>query len=178
MSSKRILPFALLMSGALSAQYTATVKTTVTKTENADWKKWSDKECVINFPGHWTNEGSMGTGALVIFFAPPDPDGGFRERVLITTMDAKGKTVAELAATLEADAPLGMTSPQKMTSEVTDDAASVELSGTIDGQPVRVKRELSLRGEKAWVLTYIAPPARYDDALYLADAMFMSFAVK
>jgi hypothetical protein len=172
------LPFALLLAGALSAQYTATVKTTVTKTESTDWKKWSDKECVINYPGTWTNEGSLGTGAIATFFAPPDPAGGFRERVALTSLDATGRTMEQLMAAMEAQNLLGYTDLTKTAAETGEGEGSMELLGTLDGQPVRLKRELTVHGNKAWILSYVASANRFDDALYLADAMFMSFAVK
>jgi hypothetical protein len=168
----------LLIGPLLCAQYTATVKTSVTPVESPGWKKWSDKECVINYPSNWTDEGSLGTSAIATFFAPADSTGGFRERVLLTSLNASGKTMTELCAAMEAQNLLGFTDAQKTASETTADAATMELLGTIDGQPVRLKRELSLRGNKAWILTYVAAATRYEDALYLADAMFMSFAVK
>jgi len=62
--------------------------------------------------------------------------------------------------------------------ESDEHSAMMELLGNFEGQPIRLKRELTLRGNKAWILTYMAAATRYEDALYLADAMFMSFAVK
>lgn len=173
-----VLPPALLLVFTLSAQYTATVKTTVTKTETLGWKKWSDKECMINYPSSWTNEGSMGTGALAIFFAPSDTVGGVRERLKVMSIDAKGKTMDELMAAMEAQNSLGVADLKKVSSSVEGEKGYMELQGTLDGQPVKLKRELSLHGDKAWILSYVAPASRFDDALYLADAMFMSFAVK
>lgn len=168
----------LLIAPLLCAQYTATVKTSVTAVESPGWKKWSNKECVINYPSNWTDEGTLGTKAITTFFAPSDPAAGFRERVLLTELDATGKTMADLLAAMEAQNITGFTDARKTSSEATDDEASMELLGTFEGQPIRLKRELTLRGNKAWILTYMAAATRYDDALYLADAMFMSFAVK
>jgi len=168
----------ILIAPLLCAQYTATVKTSVNATENPGWKKWSDKECVINYPADWTDEGSLGTSALTTFFAPADPTGAFRERVLLTELDATGQTMPDLVAAMEAQNVTGFTDATKTSSEVTKDFATMELHGTFEGQPIRLKRELTLRGNKAWILTYMATATRYEDALYLADAMFMSFAVK
>lgn len=169
---------ALLIVPLLCAQYTATVKTSVTAGENPGWKKWSDKECVINYPSNWTNEGALGTSALASFFAPPDSTGGFRKRVLLTSLDATGKSMSDLISAMEAQNITGFTDAQKTSSELTEDQATMELLGTFEGQPIRLKRELSLRGNKAWILTYMAGTTRFEDELYLADAMFMSFAVK
>lgn len=169
---------ALLIAPLLCAQYTATVKTSVTATDSPGWKKWSNKECVINYPSNWTDEGSLGTSAITIFFAPADPSGAFRERVLLTSLDATGKSMPDLVAAMEAQNVTGFTDAAKTSSEVTEDFATMELLGTFEAQPIRLKRELTLRGDKAWILTYMAAATRYEEALYLADAMFMSFAVK
>jgi hypothetical protein len=169
---------ALLIAPMLCAQYTATVKTTVTKTESSDWKKWSDKECVLNYPSTWTNEGALGTRALAIFFAPATANGEVRERVALSSLDATGKTMEQLMAEVETLNLMGYSELRKVSSTVEGDQGIVELLGTLDGQPVKLKRELTLRGNKAWVLGYVAPASKFEDALYLADAMFMSFAVK
>ena len=169
---------ALLLAALLSAQYTATVKTTVTPMDSPAWKKWSDKECLINYPANWTNEGALGTAALATFFAPPDSASDFRKRVLLTSMDATGKTMPDLLAAMEAQNVTGFTDGHKTSSEATEDFATMELLGTYQGQPIRLKRELTVRGNKAWILTYVASATRYEDTLYLADAMFMSFDVK
>ena len=168
----------LLIAPLLCAQYTATVKTSVTATDSPGWKKWSDKECVINYPSNWTDEGSLGTPAITIFFAPADPDIPFRERVLLTSLDATGKSMTDLVAAMEAQNITGFTDAKKTASEMMEDSATMELLGMLDGQPIRLKRELSLRGNKAWILTYMAATTRFEDELYLADAMFMSFALK
>jgi len=168
----------VLVAPLLCAQYTATVKTSVSAAENPGWKKWSNKECVINYPSNWTDEGSLGTSAITTFFAPADPAGNFRERVLLTGLDATGKTMPDLVAAMEAQNVTGFTDAAKTSSEMTEDFATMELLGTFEGQPIRLKRELTLRGNKAWILTYMAAATRYEEALYLADAMFMSFAVK
>lgn len=168
----------LLIAPLLCAQYTATVKTSVTAVESPGWKKWSDKECLINYPSNWTNEGSLGTSAITTFFAPADAAGAFRERVLLTSLDATGKAMADLLVAMEAQNVTGFTEARKTSVESDEDFATMELLGTFEGQPIRLKRELTLRGNKAWILTYMAAATRYDDALYLADAMFMSFAVK
>jgi hypothetical protein len=168
----------LLIAPLLCAQYTATVKTSVTAVESPGWKKWSDKECVINYPANWTNEGSLGTSAITIFFAPADPAAAFRERVLLTSLDANGKTMADLLAAMEAQNVTGFTEARKTNEGSTENSATMELLGMFEGQPIRLKRELTLHGNKAWILTYMAAATRYEDALYLADAMFMSFAVK
>lgn len=168
----------LFIAPLLCAQYTATVKTSVNAVENPEWKKWSDKECVINYPSTWSNEGSLGTNALATFFAPPDSAGGFRQRVLLTSLDATGKSMPDLMAAMEAQNITGFTDAQKTGSEMSEHAATMELLGIWNGQPIRIKRELSVHGNKAWILTYMAATPRFEDALYLADAMFMSFAVK
>ena len=168
----------LLIAPLLCAQYTATVKTSVTAVESPGWKKWSDKECLINYPSNWTNEGSLGTSAITTFFAPADAAGAFRERVLLTSLVATGKAMADLLVAMEAQNVTGFTEARKTSVESDEDFATMELLGTFEGQPIRLKRELTLRGNKAWILTYMAAATRYDDALYLADAMFMSFAVK
>ncbi len=169
---------ALLITPLLFAQYTATVKTTVTKTEGSEWKKWSDKECLINYPSTWTNEGTMGTKALAIFFAPADPNGGVRERMAVSSLDATGKTMEQLMTEMEAQNLMGYSELKKTSSSIDGEQGLLELLGTLDGQPVRLKRELTLHGNKAWILSYVAPASKFEDALYLADAMFMSFAVK
>lgn len=168
----------LLVAPLLCAQYTATVKTTVSAVESPGWKKWSNKECVINYPSNWTDEGSLGTSAITTFFAPVDPNAVFRERVLLTSLDATGKTMTDLLAAMEAQNVTGFTEGRKIGVESGEDFAVMELLGNFGGQPIRLKRELTVRGNKAWILTYMAVATRYEDALYLADAMFMSFAVK
>ncbi len=168
----------LLIAPLVCAQYTATVKTSVTPVESPGWKKWSDKECLINYPANWTNEGTMGTKAVVIFFAPAGPGDDFRERVSLTSLDATGKTMEQLMNEMEAQNLMGYSDLKRTAASIEEDQGTLELTGTLDGQPVRLKRELSLRGNKAWILSYVAPASKFDDALYLADAMFMSFAVK
>ena len=133
---------------------------------------------MINYPSNWTDEGSLGTSAITTFFAPADAAAPFRERVLLTGLDAAGKTMDELLAAMEAQNVTGFTDARKTSVASDGDVATMELLGTFEGQPIRLKRELTKRGDKAWILTYMAAATRFDDALYLADAMFMSFAVK
>lgn len=168
----------LFASAVLCAQYTATVKTSVTAVASPGWKKWSNKECVINYPADWTDEGALGTSAITIFFSPNQAEGAFRERVLLTSLDATGKSMTDLLAAMEAQNITGFTDARTTSSETHDDGATIEMLGQFEGQPIRIKRELTLHGNKAWILSYMASDTRFDDALYLADAMFMSFAVK
>ncbi|HNK42702.1 MAG TPA: hypothetical protein PL002_16060 [Flavobacteriales bacterium] len=173
-----LLPTVAIVLSASAQEYTATVKTAVDRPENATWKKWSDKECAINYPTKWTNEGTMGAGALAVFFAPQDAASGFRERVHLARVEVDGRTPEQIRKSMESDDELGVTDMRDLASSAEGDKVTMEFTGTFDGQPVRVKRALIVRNDKAWVLSYLAAPDHFEEKLYLADAMLQSFETK
>ena len=127
----------------LSAQYTATVKTTVVKKESTEWRSWSDASCTMNFPSLWVAEGSGPNDRVARFLAPDLGDGGTPEQVEVFIRDAGSADLATAAAALE--------------RSIREEDSSAQISaGTQDGVP----RTRSTR--RTWTTGCgSTPPARF-----------------
>ena len=169
---------ALLSSGLLCAQYTATVKTTVTEVESSTWRKWSDAKCSVNYPSGWTSEGSGINDRAASFQAPVDGTDRTRDRVDLRVKPAGGRTISEIAKDAEAEISSMLTNAKVIGSTTADETHTLEYSGELNGRLLRVKQESHLKDGRAWILSFTADPDRFDDGLYVADAMFASFTMK
>lgn len=167
----------LLTTVAATAQYTATVKSSVTKVENSAWRKWSDAASMMNYPSGWTSHGS-GVNDRAASFQAPNLTDGPRERVELFVKPAAGHTLQEAAAAAEADAANVLDKAKVVTSAANGDKHLIDLTGEEQGSPVRMRREIRVMNDRVWVLVYSAPPAQFEENLYLAEAMFASFKVK
>ena len=169
---------ALFTSGLLCAQYTATVKTTVTEVESSAWRKWSDANCSVNYPSGWTSEGSGINDRAASFQAPLDGTDRTRDRVDLHVKPTGGRTINEIAKDAESEITSTLTNAKVIGSNTTNDIHTLEYSGVLNGRLLRVKQESHVKNGRTWILSFTSDPERFDDALYLADAMFASFMVK
>ncbi len=168
----------LLLFFPLRAQYTATVKTSVTKSEISGWRKWSNGTCSINYPGNWASEGSGPNDLTAAFTSPTDSTNRPRERVEVFVKTAGGMSLADYAKRAEQEVGERVSDPKILGANITDDAHTLEYTGELNGHPVQVKQESWLKDGQLWVITFTALPVRYNEMLYVADAMFASFTVK
>lgn len=162
----------------LSAQYTATVKTTVVKKESTEWRSWSEDACTMNFPTLWVAEGAGPNDRVARFLAPDLGEGGVPEQVEVYIRDAGSADLATAAAAYERSLREEDASVQ-VTGSAPDGAEHViDHTCTLNGQPVQVHVRTSLSKGRLLVLKFSADPQRFADDLYLAEAMFASFAWK
>lgn len=162
----------------LSAQYTATVKTTVVKKESTEWRSWSDASCTMNFPSLWVAEGSGPNDRVARFLAPDLGDGGTPEQVEVFIRDAGSADLASAAAALERTIREEDSSAQISAGTQDGDDRVIDHTGTVNGHPVQVHMRTRLHKGRLLVLKYSADPQRFADDLYLAEAMFASFGWK
>lgn len=164
------LILALSIGTLCHAQYTATVKTSVEKVETSAWKKWATADCTMNYPSGWTSEGAGVSERAACFQAAGDGTDATRDKVELFVRPADGKTLAEIAP------PTGNITVTA--SESLKDRSMLEYTTEHNGRPLKVKQETRVQNGRVWTLVYSADPARYDDGLYLADAMMASFTVR
>lgn len=168
---------ALLCSGALSAQYTATVKTTTTSSTTSPWRVWKSSTCTMNFPGRWRSDENAVPGTVVAFMAPADSLSGHQAHVDIRFEEVKEMTLADYAHKAEGEASERAKDVHLLGSleEEGTGRYGLEFTGTLNGVPMHFLQEVMVHGGKAWTLTYAAPADQYDDLLVTAQAMFGSF---
>lgn len=176
----RIVLSTVLAFGSLHlcAQYTATVKTTVVKKESTEWRAWSDATCSMNFPTLWVAEGAGPNDRVARFHAPDLGDGGTPEQVEVFIRDAGSADLATAATALERTLREEDASVQISGSALDGDDHVIDHTGTVNGHPVQVHVRIRLHKGRLLVLKYSADPKHFADDLYLAEAMFASFAWK
>jgi hypothetical protein len=172
-----LLIFLALCSSA-QAQYTATVKTSVTKSDLAGWRKWSNGVCTIDYPSSWSSEGTGPNDLTAAFTQPADSTGRSGARVELHVKPAAGLTADKYAEQLREVATKHVKNAQFNEPLSDEDSCTLEFTGELDGSAVRVKQQARIKDGQAWILSYTAAPSRFEDGLYLAEAMFASFSVK
>lgn len=172
------LSLALLTATGMVAQYTATVKTSVTKLESSPWSKWSDAVCSINYPAGWTSEGAAANDRMAAFQAPADSSGRWTERVELFRRAAGGAGIEAHGEQAAADVQGSFNAVKLLGSSLADDTHTIEFTAERNGRPLHVKQERRVLGDHLWVLSYMADPGFFDESLFMADAMFASFSVK
>jgi hypothetical protein len=161
-----------------TAQYTATVKTTVVKKESTEWRAWSEDACTMNFPTLWVAEGAGPNDRVARFLAPDLGEGGVPEQVEVFIRDAGSADLATAAAALERALREADNSVQVTGSVMDGTEHVIDHTATLNGQAVRGHVRTSLHNGRLLVLKFSADPQRFADDLYLAEAMFASFAWK
>jgi serine/threonine-protein kinase len=144
------------------------------------WKTWRTKACSLNYPGDWAFDNSGSAGTTVAFYAPSDSGDTFRENVNLVVQDVKGMDLTTYAQRTESEVRTHLGEASIIRSETERTPAEVhtlEYAGKLNGRDMRFKQTLRIVNGKAYVLTYTADPATYDEYLYLADAILNSFAV-
>jgi hypothetical protein len=167
-----------LTATALCAQFTATVKTSVTSVERASWQKWSNDQCSMNYPLGWTSEGSGINDRAASFQAPTDSTGLWKERVELYVKPAADMPLAQHAEAAQAEVTSLLSDSQVVSANLANETHIIEYTGSINGRSVRLKQEIVAKGDRVWILNYCAAADRYDDGLYMAEAMFSSLALK
>ncbi len=177
---QNLTAFLLLLAlvPSAQAQYTATVKTSVTKSDLAGWRKWSNGVCTIDYPSSWSSEGTGPNDLTAAFTQPTDSTGRSGARVELHVKPAAGMGASKYAEHLREVATKHVKGAHFSDADVQDDACTLEYTGDIDGRAVRVKQQARIKEGQAWILSYIAEPSHFEDGLYLAEAMFASFTVK
>ncbi len=160
------------------AQYTATVRTSVVKLENANWKKWNGGDRSINYPGNWTQELGSLQGLSALFMSPADSGTAQRDRLEVQVLDPKGRSLETVASGGAAELGERLGDVKELGQSTEGDRLVREYSASMNGNLLRIKRLYRLQGEHVHVLTYMASPQHYEESLYMADAMFASFNSK
>lgn len=178
---KHHLPALLLVVALCStarAQYTATVKTSVTKSDLAGWRKWSNGVCSIDYPSAWSSEGTGPNDLTAAFTQPTDSTGRSGARVELHVKPSAGMAADKYVEHLHEVAARHVKEAQFAGSDVQEGSCTIEYTGDLEGRRVRVKQQARIKDGQAWILSYIAEPSRFEDGLYLAEAMFASFTLK
>ena len=160
------------------AQYTATVKTSVVKSDVAGWRKWSNGVAAIDYPSAWASEGTGPNDLTAAFTAPTDSTGRSPVKVELHVRPAAGMNTAQYLEHMKERLAARDKRAAVQQGQSWENGCSLEFTSEVEGRPVRVKQQARIKDGQAWVLSFISDPARYDDQLYLAEAMFASFSVK
>ncbi len=161
-----------------SAQYTATVRTSVVIPENAGWRQWSGPYCVLTYPGNWTQEPGGPQGLSALFMSRADSMTVHRDRMEVQVMDSDGRSLEAIASMGAAGLGERLTEVTELTQSGEGDVLQREYSAKMSGTAMRIKQRFHLHGVRVHVLTYMAEPSNYEESLHLADAMFASFTTK
>lgn len=169
---------AWVLGASAHAQYTATVKTSVVKSDVAGWRKWSNGVASIDYPSAWSSEGTGPNDLTASFTAPADSTGRSGIKVELHVKPAAGMSTAQYLEHMKERLAAHDRDAAVQDARTWDDGCSLEYTGEVEGRAVHVKQQARLKDEQAWILSFISEPARYDDQLYVAEAMFASFSVK
>lgn len=161
-----------------SAQYTATVKTSVVKSDVAGWRKWSNGVATIDYPSTWSSEGTGPNDLTASFTAPTDSSGRSPVKVELHVRPAAGMTLSQYLDHMKERLAARDKQAAVQDAQSWENGCSLEYTTEVQGRPVRVKQQARIKDGQAWVLSFISEPAHFDDQLYLAEAMFASFSVK
>ena len=140
-----------------------------------------DRGFRVNYPQTWTMQNRddfFATG--VVFFSPSENDSdSFKERVSVLVENLPGEqslseyteqSVAEIKQLSDPniDAALPITLG-------TDEGRQIVYQGEENGSPVKRMQSWSLKGNRAYVITYTAKPEDYDTYLSMVDEIIESF---
>lgn len=166
----------LFVGPHLLAQQGARVVTTITKSDHPPWKKWKNDACSMNYPSAWAVDPTGTTGPLVVFLSPLDSNDVFRENVSLSVVPAKGRALEGCSQDAEHRVK-EMKNGTLLLSENTpnNDAHYLEYTGEQDGMAVKCRQEIIVRNDTVYTITYTAEPKAYEDAYFLAEAVFNSF---
>jgi hypothetical protein len=173
-----LLAMVLLGSNILWAQYTATVKTTVVKSEVTGWRAWSNDGCSLIFPSLWVSEGAGPNDRAARFTAPDQGANGVPEQVELIIRNVGAATLEEAANDRVTDLEQDGRKPAVLRSAMEAGEHVLEFTFDHRGQPVRALQRSRLADGRLRTLMFSADPIRFEDDLHIAEAMFASFAWK
>lgn len=162
----------------MAAQYTATVKTTVVKSEVTGWRTWSNDACSLIFPGLWVSEGAGPNDRAARFLAPDQGPNGVPEQVELIIRNVGSATLEDVANDRITDLEEDGRKPAVLRSAMESGEHVLEFTFEHRGQPVHGIQHSRLVEGRLRVLIFTADPIRFDDDLHIAEALFASFAWK
>lgn len=173
-----LLAMVLLSASTLWAQYTATVKTTVVKSEITGWRAWSNDACSLIFPSLWVSEGAGPNDRAARFLAPDQGANGVPEQVELIIRNVGSATLEEVANDRITDLVQEGRKPEVLRSAMEHGEHVLEFTFEHRGQTVRALQRSRLAEGRSRVLLFSADPIRFEDDLHIAEALFASFAWK
>lgn len=146
---RSLLLLACLLPLALSAQ-NARVVTRVTKDPAPAWKTWKSDGLAMNYPAQWILEEPAQGDTLVIIRkeVAEETDAATAPKLIVQAMPEGGHMAT----------------------------GRTERHAEHDGLALKTMVEIVNEGSRTFRLTYTAPEAKYEEFLYMAEAMMNSFA--
>lgn len=170
--SRLLLLAALMTSLTVQAQEVRVVTRVVTDTIPA-WKTWKENGFTMNHPGKWTVDRAALDDTLVAF------------RNVVPGKESSTPVVAVIVQGVEGKAtPLQKRLKKKKADEVEfipsdepdADASRSECRYTLMGIRFHLLERVVEKGDRSYILTYVAPEEAYEESLFLAEAMLNSFS--
>jgi len=163
---RALLLSALLLPFNLCAQDVRVVTRVVKDTVPA-WKVWKSDAFSIRHPGKWAVETPAAGDTVVVFRRLDTP-----VRMIVQGIDGKAAPFKQRIAAQHA---VGL--------EVIDSGGDngegthwAEYEYGTEGSRVHLLQRVQEADGRSYIFTYAAPAASYDDYLYVAEAMYNSFA--
>lgn len=160
----------LLAPLALHAQDVRVVTRVVTDTVPA-WKTWKEHGFTMNHPGGWAVDMSPAGDTVVVFRQGGQVAGEMPASVIVQGVDGK---LPPLDKRLKRAKRQGV----EMLHGEADEAAAerAEYRYEAMGTVMHVLEHTVEQGDRAYLLTYAAPEAAFEEYLFLAEAMLNSFS--
>lgn len=168
-----LLLLPLFASLTIQAQDVRVVTRVVSDTVPA-WKTWKADGFSMNHPGKWTVDVTVMGDTVVVFRKgikgadPTTPE----VAVIVQGMDGK---FAPLPKRLKKSDLKDVEFIQNESSEMAS-SSRAEYRCKDKGANIHVLEQLVEKGDRSYLLTYMAPAEAYDEYLFLAEAMLNSFS--
>jgi serine/threonine-protein kinase len=152
---------------------------------NADgsWSKADESEYAVSYPSKWKLDQSGVVGTKFVIFAP-ELSGGFRTSVTLLIQDVTGSGVdLDRYFELSENKLRGLTANaeviySKKIRTGADDCKEFVFKGEQGAVHLKWRQRYWVKGNKAYVLTFTASQAGFDDYTLVADKIFNLFAIK
>lgn len=171
--SRLLLLATFIISSMAQAQDVRVVTRVVTDTVPA-WKTWTENGFSMNYPGKWTMARAATGDTLVAFRnVVPGKEGSSKPEVvvLVQGMDGKVAPLQRRLKKMKAD-EVEFIAPD----EPLKDASRSECRYTVRGIRFHQLEKVVEKGDRSYLLTYVAPDEDYGEYLFLAEAMLNSFS--
>jgi hypothetical protein len=153
-------------------------------TLNEEWKTLHESNYSVDYPSTWELNQTKGMGTSFILFARGEAEGKFRENVNLMIQDLTGMGIdlnkyvevsEQQIRTMLANAKI---IGSKRIKTAAGEYHEIMYAGDQGAYHLQWKQYYWVQGEKAYVLTYTATQATYDQYFPTADKVLNSFKIK
>ncbi len=154
-----------------------------TDTGSSEWTTIDNADYFFKYPSSWTDNSAAVPQAKLMLMT--DASGGFQDNVNLIVQDLSmmgldmngfvGASEQQIGAMIGPDA---MEVSERKNAGTANEYHEMVYGGNIQGNNIKIKQHVRMKGGTAYVLTFTTTPDRFDSAVKDIDPVLATFRLK